>query len=193
MTDSDNRAQYAQTADNQPEMLLAEGLTGYEFSDKNLLWSALMHSSAAPLPTSTTGEGTLNVNGAGTDAGVFTDTHSPTTAVGDHPGPYNAASTTYTLRQNLETASESSMVHPLFIDGSGHAAEHSNNLNTTLITRAIANLTANGLGSYVISSTNPQINRAVRGTSPFWCKAISILCMAKSKSRPLAVSAQRAE
>ena len=51
MTDSDNRAQYAQTADNQPEMLLAEGLTGYEFSDKNLLWSALMHSSAAPLPS----------------------------------------------------------------------------------------------------------------------------------------------
>jgi hypothetical protein len=118
-----------------------------------------VHQILTEFATSTTGEGTLNVNGAGTDAGVFTDTHSPTTAVGDHPGPYNAASTTYTLRQNLETASESSMVHPLFIDSSGHAAEHSNNLNTTLITRAIANLAANGLGSYVISSSNPDANK----------------------------------
>lgn len=50
MTDSDNRATYVQTAENQPEMLQAERLTGYEFSDKSLLCSALMHSSAAPRP-----------------------------------------------------------------------------------------------------------------------------------------------
>ena len=51
MTDSENRAQNTQIVDNDPEMLLAEGLIGYEFSDKNLLCSALMHSSAALLPS----------------------------------------------------------------------------------------------------------------------------------------------
>ena len=117
-----------------------------------------VHQILTEFSTSTSGEGTLNINGSGTDAGVFTDTHHATTSVGDHPGPYTVANTTYTLRQNLETASETSMIHPLFIDGSGHAAEHSNNLNTTLIDRALANLVANGLGSYVISSSNPDSN-----------------------------------
>jgi len=49
--ESDNREQNTQTTDNQSEMLLAEGLIGYEFTDKNLLRTALMHSSSASLPS----------------------------------------------------------------------------------------------------------------------------------------------
>ena len=116
-----------------------------------------VHQILTEFSTNTDGEGTVSVGSSGTAMGTFNDTkYVGAAAVGDHPGPYNTATTTYTLRMNLETASETSMVHPLFINDDGYAAEHSNNLSTTLIDRAVANLVANGLGSYVLSSSNPD-------------------------------------
>ena len=116
-----------------------------------------VHQILTEFSTSTSGEGTVSVGSSGTDMGTFNDTkYTDASQIGDHPGPYNTSTTTYTLRMNLETASETSIIYPLFLNDSGYAAEHSNNLSTVLIDRAISNLVANGLGSYVLSSSNPD-------------------------------------
>ena len=99
--------------------------------------------------------GTININGDGTAAGTFTDTIR-NESIGDHPSTGSINSTTYTLKQNLNSTAETSMVNPLFINDQGYAAEHSNNLNSTLISRALSNLVNQGLGSYIISESNPN-------------------------------------
>ena len=110
-----------------------------------------VHQILTEFSTSTSGAGTLNINGDGTSMGSFTDTKR-TETIGTHPSTNSISSTTYTLKQNLSSVAETSVVFPLFLNDSGYAAEHSNNLNTTLITRALANLTSNGLGSYYLLS-----------------------------------------
>ena len=114
-----------------------------------------VHQILTEFSTSTSGAGTLNINGDGTSMGSFTDTIR-TETIGTHPSTNSISSTSYTLKQNLSSVAETSVVFPLFLNDSGYAAEHSNNLNTTLITRALANLTSNGLGSYYLSETNPN-------------------------------------
>ena len=114
-----------------------------------------VHQILTEFSTSTEGAGTININGSGTLMGSFTDTLR-TESVGDHPSTNAHTSTRYDLNQNLFSASETSVVYPLFLNDSGYAAEHSNNLNSTLISRALANLTSNGLGSYYLSETNPN-------------------------------------
>ena len=116
-----------------------------------------VHQILTEFATSLTGSGTININGDGTSMGSFTDTSlSGDLSEGDHPGPFSTASSTFTLKQNLESVAETSMITPLFLNDSGYAAEHSNNLNSTLVSRALANLTSNGLGSYYLSATNPN-------------------------------------
>ena len=115
-----------------------------------------VHQILTEFSTSLTGAGTINVNGDGTSMGSFSDT-TRTGSVGDHPvGTNDFNTSTYTLKQNLESVAETSMVSPLFLNDSGYAAEHSNNLNSTLISRALSNLVSNGLGSYYLSESNPN-------------------------------------
>ena len=65
-----------------------------------------VHQVLTEFATNTGGEGTVSVGSTGTAMGTFNDTrYTDASAVGDHPGPYNTSTTTYTLRQNLETAS----------------------------------------------------------------------------------------
>jgi len=116
-----------------------------------------VHQILTEFSTSLTGSGTINIGGDGTSMGTFTDTSlSGDLSEGDHPGPFSTASSTFTLKQNLESIAETSMVNPLFLNDDGYAAEHSNNLNSTLISRALSNLTSNGLGSYYLSASNPN-------------------------------------
>ena len=105
-----------------------------------------VHQILSEFSTSTSGLGTLNINGQGTSMGSFTDTYR-TESVGTHPAANNITSQTYTLKQNLNSIAETSMVYPLFLNDSGYASEHSNTLNSVLISRALANLTSSGLGS----------------------------------------------
>ena len=115
-----------------------------------------VHQILTEFSTSLTGAGTINVNGDGTSMGVFTDT-TRSGSVGDHPVASDGFnSSTFTLKQNLESIAETSMINPLFLNDSGYAAEHSNNLNSTLISRALSNLVSNGLGSYILSESNPN-------------------------------------
>ena len=118
-----------------------------------------VHQILTEFSTSLTGTGTINVNGSGTSMGTaFTETsHTGDLSVGSHPiNSDDTTSQTFTLKQTLDSVSESSVVTPLFLNDSGYAAEHSNNLNSTLISRALSNLTSNGLGSYYLSATNPN-------------------------------------
>ena len=114
-----------------------------------------VHQILTEFSTSTAGSGTININGVGTDMGTFTDTIR-TESIGAHPTTNAITSSNYTLKQNLSSVAETSIVYPLFLNDSGYAAEHSNNLNTVLISRALANLTSNGIGSYVLAEANPN-------------------------------------
>ena len=114
-----------------------------------------VHQILTEFTVDTTSAGTININGDGGSMGQFTDTLR-TESIGDHPSTNSISTTNYNLNSNLQTASETSVVYPLFLNDDGYAAEHSNNLNNTLISRALANLTSNGLGSYYLSETNPN-------------------------------------
>ena len=115
-----------------------------------------VHQILTEFATSLTGSGTINVNGDGTSMGSYSDT-TRTGSIGDHPvGSSDFSTATFTLKQNLESVAETSMINPLFLNDSGYAAEHSNNLNSTLISRALSNLVSNGLGSYYLSESNPN-------------------------------------
>jgi len=114
-----------------------------------------VHQVLTEFSVSLTASGTININGDGTDAGSFSDT-TRTEVVGFHPSQNAISTSTYTLKQNLTSTSESSIVYPLFVDDNGYAAEHSNNLSSTIISRALSNLVSNGLGSYWLSEVNPN-------------------------------------
>ena len=99
--------------------------------------------------------GTINVNVSGANRGAFSDTVR-TEAVGFHPSQNALSTNLYTLYQNTTSASESSMVYPLFVNATSYASEHSNDLTSSIITAALSNLVSNGLGSYWMSATNPN-------------------------------------
>ena len=134
-----------------------------------------VHQVLTEFNTDNVGTGTLHIGAGGTSRGTFNDTvfnHD----VGQHPvAGTDFATTTYTAYQNTTSVSESSMSYPLFVNDSGYAAEHSNNLNTVLVSRIQANLVANGLGSYWMSVNNPNtqthddtgyyINNTIRSAS----------------------------
>ena len=78
--------------------------------------------------TDNVGTGTLTIGGGGAARGTFDDTVRDEN-VGDHPSSNSITTTTYTAQQNTTAVAETSMIHPLFINDSGYASEHSNNLN----------------------------------------------------------------
>ena len=114
-----------------------------------------VHQVLTEFNTDNVGTGTLNIGAGGSSRGTYIDTVRDED-VGVHPSTNAITSTTYTAFQNTTAVSETSMSHPLFVNDSGYAAEHSNNLNTVLVSRIQANLVANGLGSYWMSQSNPN-------------------------------------
>ena len=93
----------------------------------------------------------------GDSIGTFTDTYA-NGAIGSHPANTTTVSDTYTLYQNTSSASETNMIMPAKLDGaSGIKPQTSNNLNDSIITRALdkiasANTTYGEAGTYYITS-----------------------------------------
>ena len=77
-----------------------------------------VHQILTEFSTSTSGSGTLNINGVGSNQGSFTDTIR-TESIGTHPSTNSITSTTYQLKQNLSSVAETSVVFPLFLNDSG--------------------------------------------------------------------------
>lgn len=103
-----------------------------------------------------TGLGTVNIDGAtGTSIGTFTDT-SRSGAVGDHPvvdSPTTVA--TYTFKQDITTAATESLTRPVEYSSTGVRQQNDTQLNASIITRALNNLVASGIGSYALQPTSP--------------------------------------
>lgn len=108
--------------------------------------------------SSNTGVGTVSVNPASTTGltsiGTFTDTYR-NFAVGTHPIDNTVITTanTYTFYQDLQSASES-LTRPVEYS-SGVKEQNDTNLNADSIAVALANLVANGVGSYALSTSSP--------------------------------------
>ena len=114
------------------------------------------------------GAGSLNVtgdaSGNGTSIGQFLDTRY-TVAEGTHPvsaSDIQTSTTTFAQDNRTDTSGahsdESSMTIPLHLDGNGapSVAAGNTSVTSTLIDAAIANLVANGIGSYVVSTSQPN-------------------------------------
>lgn len=104
-----------------------------------------------------TGVGTISINPAVTTGltsiGTFTDTYR-NFAVGTHPAANTiTTANTYTAYQDLQAASES-LTRPIEYS-SGLKEQNDTALNADLITVVLANLVANGVGSYALNPTAP--------------------------------------
>ena len=106
----------------------------------------IVHQVLLEFASSTSGTGTLSVGtDTGDSIGSFTDTNS-------------SASSTTTVYQNLTSVSETSMIRP--VEFSTTIQETSDaNLNSIIISTALSNLVSNGIGSYVLSTSNPVSDR----------------------------------
>ena len=105
-----------------------------------------IHQILTEFASSTSGTGTLSVGtDTGDSVGTFTDTNS-------------TASSTTTLYQNLTSVSESSIVRPVEM-GTTLQETSDANLNSYIISTALSNLVSNGIGSYVLSTSNPDSGR----------------------------------
>ena len=107
--------------------------------------------------SSDTGVGTLSVNPASTtgltSVGVFSDTYYNVGPIGSHPVGTTVTQTDYTFYQDLQSASES-LTRPLEYN-SGIKEQTDTNLNADSISVALANLVANGIGSYALATSSP--------------------------------------
>ena len=105
-----------------------------------------------------TGVGTLSVNPASTtgltSVGIFSDTYYNVGPIGSHPVGTSITQTDYTFYQDLQSASES-LTRPLEYS-SGIKEQTDTNLNADSISVALANLVANGIGSYALSTSSPS-------------------------------------
>ena len=131
--------------------------------------------------SSQTGVGTVNVNGvSGTSIGTFIDTTRPF-SVGDHPVGTDITSTTYDFKQDLGSASETSLLRPLEFSTGGVRAQNDTQLNSDIIANALTNLVNTGIGSYVLQPSSPigtwtsiatitNTTSAGSGTTTLWRK-----------------------
>lgn len=108
--------------------------------------------------SSDTGVGTVSVNPANTTGltsiGTFTDTYR-NFAVGTHPVANTiTTANTYTFYQDLQSASESLTIPVEFSSGSVRQ-QNTASLNADSINTALANLVANGIGSYALTTSAP--------------------------------------
>ena len=109
--------------------------------------------------------GDLNIDSSGTSVGTFVDNFA-TGELLSHPYSGSSSSTTYTFKQNVSTASETSMVVPATHGGTsnpGHIKEQtSTELNNTIAQLCLddiakANSTYASAGSYYVSINAPSI------------------------------------
>jgi len=102
------------------------------------------------------GLGTVNIDGAtGTSIGTFVDT-SRSGSVGDHPVADSPTTvTTYTFKQDVTTAATEVITRPIEHSSSGIRQQNDTQLNASIITRALANCAASGIGSYALQPSAP--------------------------------------
>jgi hypothetical protein len=121
-----------------------------ELSDAD--YDYMTHIILTQFAASNSGVGTVSSNSSFTLIGTFSDTYRPYT-VGQHPIGTDITTVTYNFYQDYGTASES-LTRPVHYDA-GTKEQDDTTLNTTIISNALANLVANGVGSYALSPTAP--------------------------------------
>jgi hypothetical protein len=104
-----------------------------------------------------TGVGTVSVNPASTTGltsiGTFADTYYNVGVPGDHPVGTTLTTSNFAFYQDLQTATETLTI-PIEYN-SGLKEQVDANLNADSIAVALANLVANGVGSYALATTAP--------------------------------------
>jgi hypothetical protein len=102
------------------------------------------------------GLGTVNIDGAtGTSIGTFVDT-SRSGSVGDHPVADSPTTvTTYTFKQDITTTATEVITRPIEHSSSGIRQQNDTQLNASIITRALADCAASGIGSYALQPSSP--------------------------------------
>lgn len=120
--------------------------------------------------------GDLNIDSSGTSVGTFVDNFA-TGELLSHPYTGSGSSTTYTFKQNVSTASETSMVVPATHGGTsnpGHIKEQtSTELNNTIAQLCLddiakANTTYAAAGTYYISINAPSIGGSWAAQDQFY-------------------------
>jgi hypothetical protein len=120
--------------------------------------------------------GDLNIDSTGTSVGTFVDNFA-TGELLSHPYAGSASSTTYTFKQNVAAASETSMVIPATHGGTsnpGHIKEQtSTELNNTIVQLCLediakANSTYAAAGSYYVSVNAPSIGGSWAAQDQFY-------------------------
>lgn len=103
------------------------------------------------------GLGTVNIDGAtGTSIGTFVDT-SRSGSVGDHPVADSPTTiTTYTFKQDITSAATEVITLPIEYSTSGIRQQNDTQLNDSIISRALANCVATGIGSYALQPSSPS-------------------------------------
>ena len=103
------------------------------------------------------GLGTVNIDGAtGTSIGTFVDT-SRSGTVGDHPVADSPTTvTTYTFKQDITTPQIEVITRPIEHSTSGIRQQNDTQLNASIISRALANCVAAGIGSYALQPSSPS-------------------------------------
>lgn len=115
--------------------------------------------------SSATGLGTVNIDGvSGTSIGTFSDTTRPYT-VGQHPVGTDLTTVTYTFKQVVSPAeSETSLTRPVEYSTSGVRQQNDTQLNAAVISRALSNMVAGGVGVYKLQPSAPVGTWVSRGT-----------------------------
>lgn len=153
--------------------------------------------------SSNTGVGTVSINPAVTTGltsiGTFTDTYR-NFAVGTHPAANTiTTANTYTAYQDLQSASET-LTRPVEFSSSTLKEQTDTNLNADIISVALANLVANGVGSYALAGSAPlggtwtsqytvidTVNPTTTNTTYLWRKTAH--ASVPSTLRPLKINA----
>lgn len=131
-----------------PDSLKAASGTDYEYAVNQAL---------VTFAGTDTGVGTLSVNPGSTagltSIGTFTDTYYPYDQL-QHPVGTTITSTVYTFYQDRQTATET-LTRPVEFSTTAVREQNDTALNADLITTALANLVALGVGSYALQPTAP--------------------------------------
>ena len=109
--------------------------------------------------------GDLNIDSLGTSVGTFEDNYA-SAAINTHPYAGSVNTDTYTFKQNVATASETSLIKPGAFSGNATNfqlrdqtdSEINDVISLCLDDIAKANSTAAGTGSYYVSINAPSIS-----------------------------------
>ena len=107
--------------------------------------------------TTTSYVGDINIIGLGNSIGQFDDQRI-VDDVGDHPSTGSTSTNPTTFYQNVDTASETSVVRPLQVAANGTIEINDTGLNSTIIAYTLAkvqNTSSYAVGQYYVGSTAP--------------------------------------